>query len=245
MTIMETGEQPIMEDSAATQGLDPNDPGGNAEGITYASLPALEDVTAITQVFASALTMLVRRRDEAYAAAIAHLDVEQEALSKEYAAIEEAASKLETFLPARARVSQYEADCLTLEGKREEAKAKLEEMKAAKRAPALMRERQQEIKARIATLEQEKKTEAHRVFHKWLDVEVRPIVRAGERAYFKLLRDVVESCDAFQTKTRTGRDGTPGNRGLFHWGNLLDLTGDAHSEAWDTAMRWYGNGGRR
>jgi len=211
------------------------------------NMGTMDDVTAIVNVLDGAITKLIRRRDDAYERAIARLKAEQATLRQEYSAIGETASKLEAFLPAKARVAQYEADCLTIEGNDTGARAKLQEMESAKRAPAVMRERQQEITLRIATLEEEKRNIVRRVFHQWLDVEVRSIVATAERGYFKLLRDVEESCDSFQEATGTGRDvSNPGSRGLYHWGNLLDLTSNEKSLEWATAMRWYGgNGGRR
>lgn len=200
-------------------------------------------VDEITGTLQRAFDILIKRRDETYADAIVPLNAERESLAEEHAAISEAARNLELVLPAKARIAQYEADQLTVSGKSEEAKAKLEEMETARNAPALMRARQQQIADRIDEIVKEKQDAARSIFHEWLEAEVCLVARAGERAYFKLLREIEASCDSFQAETGTGSDiFKPGSRGLFHWGNLLNLTGTEHSEEWATARRWYGGG---
>jgi hypothetical protein len=193
----------------------------------------------ITKTFDETFDALIARRDAAYATAIVPLDAEHLELSREHQSIEQDAPNLEGLLESRARVSQYEADCLKLAGKHREAEAKLEEMKAAENAPRLMRERQREITARIEAIDAEKRTAAKRVFEQWYS-ECQTVHRAIERAHFIAFLDGLKrSFFDFEQRTDTYAKEV-GQRGLFGVGHLANLSADEHSEEWASATRrWY------
>jgi hypothetical protein len=189
----------------------------------------------------AAFDLLIERRDRQYAAAIAPLDAEREALEQESASIEEAAHNLELLLPAKARIAQNEADQLTVAGKSEEAKAKLEEMRQAESAPGAMRARQREIANRIEAIEAEKQTAARRIFASWHE-DCQAIIRPIEHGLFVVLLDGLQkSFYDFQTRTNTAGDGVLNT--LFKLGHITDLTAGERSPEWASGNRWYG--GRR
>ena len=197
----------------------------------------------IADTLQAAFDILIERRETAYADAIVPLNAERESLAREYTAIDEAAHNLKDILPAKRREAQRAADALLLEGKREEAEAKVAEAQQAADAPAAMNERQREISARIEEIESEKRSIARTIFEKWLTEEVQPVVRAGEHALFITLLDGLEnSLYTYQESTGTGTSGNR-QRPLIHQGTIAGLTADERSPEWQAGTRWYG--GRR
>jgi hypothetical protein len=180
----------------------------------------------ITGTLEAAFDLLLDRRDRQYAAAIAPLDVEEQLLRQEDAAIDEKARKHESTLASAARIARFEADRLTLEGESEKAAVKLEEMREAERAPANLRARQEEISNRIAAIEAEKsevKARCDREFY----ADAQRIVRASERAFFLTLLDGIE-------KVLLPTD---------LWRNVnarINLTAPESGEIWRAAQKWYG-----
>jgi hypothetical protein len=199
----------------------------------------IEDVAGeITAATEEAFAWLIARRDRQYADASAPLDAEKESLLAEYGSIGEAAQNLELLLPAREREAQRQADALLLDGKHEEAQAKIAEQREAEAAPATMKARQQAISARILAIEEEKKAIAKRVFADWYG-ELQGIIRAAERGLFiGLLDKSRDEMYAFQTRTNTtSPNGLTG--GLFHSGHVVGLTADDRSPEWVSSQRWY------
>jgi chaperone required for assembly of F1-ATPase len=189
---------------------------------------------SLAECFTNTFAMLIERRGSQYAEAIEPLDAEAESLEAEDAALEQDALNLEGLLESRARVSQHEADCLTLAGKHGEAEGKREEMEAAKNAPRLMHERRQAIAVRLAAIETEKQNAAGRAFSSFYR-EAQQIVRVAERGLFIVLLDGIE-----EAIRKPGRHEfiRPINPNLF-----ANLTADERSEEWASGNQWYG--GRR
>lgn len=188
-----------------------------------------------------AYDVLIERRDRQYADAIEPLDVEAEALRQEHVSLGAAARNLELLLPATAREAQREADRLMLDGKHEEAAAKIAEAEEARSAPAAMKERQQAITARIAAIESEKKDAARRVFRSWHQ-DCQKIIRPIERGLFVTILDgLQDSFYEFQARTGTAGDGVLNT--LFKLGDITDLTANEHSLEWKSGHRWYGGRG--
>lgn len=195
---------------------------------------------SITSLFSETLVALIERLVLQYEAEIAPLESERKALEEEYAAIEEAAHNLKAILPAKERVAQRAADALLLEGKREEAAAKLTEAQQAADAPAAMNERQREIAARIDEIDNEKRDIARAIFEKWFAEQVQPVVRAGEHALFIILFDGLEkSFYSYQESTGTGTSNNR-QRPLLHQGLIAGLTADERSAEWLAGTRRYG-----
>ena len=184
-------------------------------------------------IMEAAFDVLIQRRDRQFAAAVEPLDAEEESLKDESASIQEARTNLEKLLPAKAREAQRAADALLLDGKREEAQAKIAEMEEATNAPAAMTGRQQEISARCEAIEQEKKAIARRIFESWYP-DAQRVIRAAERGLLVILLDGVEdSMNDYQA--RTGETLIK----LFHRTNL---TAPERSPEWTAGNRWYGGG---
>lgn len=197
----------------------------------------------IKSVFDDALAALIARRDQRYADETRALDAEREALVKEHATIGEAAENLRELLPAKEREAHRAADVLLLEGKREEAEAKLTEAQQAADAPAAMNERQREISARLEAIDSEKRTIAKQVYEEWF-AGVQPFVRAAEHGLFiTLLEGLEASSYQFQECTNTGASNNPYRRPLVHPGYFAGLTADERSLEWQAGTKWYG--GRR
>jgi hypothetical protein len=191
-----------------------------------------------------AYDLLLERRDSAYAAETKPLDTERAALQQEHASIGQATQALRELLPARARQAQFEADRLTLEGKREEAAAKLAEQREAEAAPGAMSARQREILTRIDALDSERRAVAKRIFESWF-VECQAVVRASEHGLFCTLLDGLKA-SFYEYQDRTGTGGTIAEPYSFLVKSfyLENLTADAHSEEWQAARKWYGGRGR-
>jgi hypothetical protein len=200
-----------------------------------------EEITGNLQ---TSFDVLIRRRDQQYADAIAPLDAERDTLEQESAFIEVERVNLERLVPSLSRVAQSQADALLIAGKDEEAQAKFAEAEEAANAPAAMTERQREISARIEAIEREKKTIARRIFETWY-ADVQHIIRAAEHGLFvTLLNGIEDSMIDFQARTgTTSPNGLTG--GLFHSGHVVGLTANDRSPEWQAASRWYGGRGRR
>jgi len=193
----------------------------------------------LSATFQEIFTMLIERRDTAYEEAIAPLDAERRALAKEYSTIEKAAQRLRELLPAKERVTRREADELLLEGKREEAEAKLREAQQAAEAPAAMVVRQQEILARVHEIDDEKKAIAKQVFEEWYP-KCQKVIRAGEHGFFVvLLGGLEQSFYQYQASTGTGMSDNR-HRPLLHQGHFSGLTADERSPEWEAGSHWYG-----
>jgi hypothetical protein len=178
-----------------------------------------------------AYNLLLKRRKDAFAAAIEPLDAEKESLTREHGAIGEAARNLELLLPARAREAQRDADRLMLDGKHEEAAAKIAEAEEAAAAPEAMKERQREISARIEAIAGERKAIATRCFEAWY-AELQHVIRASERGLFiELLDKTRDEMYTFQERH--------GLQGLIKDSHLSGLTADEHSVEWKAGQRWY------
>ncbi len=189
-----------------------------------------------------AFDVLIERRDTAYAAASEPLDSERENLVREHGDIGAAAGTLRELLPARARQAQFEADRLMLEGKSEEARTKLEQMREAESAPGAMQVRQDEIAGRIKEIDAAKRATARLIFGEWY-VGCQHVIRAAETGLFVTLLDGLrDSFFTFQSATDTGPDGS-GLGGLFNSTHFENLTAPERSAEWRTARTWYG--GRR
>ena len=201
----------------------------------------VEDACEEISITASeAFKFLIERREAALAAAIAPLDAEEQSLRQEYVSIGDAARSLELLLPAKARIAQSEADQLTVAGKSEEAKAKLEEMRQAESAPTAMRERQKEIAERIEAIEGEKRAIARRIFETWYS-ECQAVVRAGETGLFiTLLNGLRESFVEYEQRTDTGGTLTHPFSGLVQNRHLENLTAPDRSDSWVAGSGWYG-----
>jgi hypothetical protein len=186
----------------------------------------------------AAFDLLIERREAALAAAIKPLDTEEQSLRQEYGSIGSAARTLELLLPARKREAEREADRLLLDGKPEEARAKIAESEEARTAPEAMKGRQREISARIEAIAGERQAIARRVFETWYG-ELQHVIRAAERGLFiELLDKSRDEMFAFQTRTNTtSPNGLTG--GLFHSGHVVGLTADDRSPEWVSSQRWY------
>jgi hypothetical protein len=120
-----------------------------------------------------------------FAAATLALDTERDKLEEESSEIRAASNELKLLLPAKAREAERAADVLLLQGKSQEAAAKIKEQKQAERAPAEMEQRCRAISARIGEIASEKEAIARRVFAEWY-----PKLRAS------LVAEQLAMCDA-------------------------------------------------
>lgn len=188
-----------------------------------------------------AVATLLAKLNQQYDDETAALDTEHVALEQEHAAIEEKAHDLEELLPARQRVSAYEADKLLLEGKIAESQLKRAESEQAKNAPAMMRQRQDEISARLTAIEGEKKAIARRTFDQQYE-GAQSIVRAGERALIDTLKTLVEGFYAYEARTNTQL--SQRETGLVKAYHIENLTGDERG-TWGRLNHWYGGRGCR
>jgi hypothetical protein len=188
----------------------------------------------LAEFFEDTFALLVERRDGAYKVAVKPLDEEQTQLAEESASIAEAAQNLEALLPAKVREAQRQADALMLDGKEEEAQAKIAEQRAAEAAPAAMDARQCELEARWHEIEDEKEVVARRVAEAWWG-ECQKITRAVEHGYFITLLDgLKQSLSEFKQRT-----GTVALDSRFQDIRIHALTADAGSEEWSSGCGWY------
>jgi hypothetical protein len=202
-----------------------------------------EMVERITESIVESRGALIAGRDAQIAAETAPLDSERESLLREHAAIGEKARKHESTLAAAARMAQFEADRLTLEGKSEEAAAKLREAEEAASAPANMRARQSEISARLESIENEKQVITRRAFEDW-QAKLQSIIRAAEHGLFIELLDKSRD-EMYAYQERHGLQGTLDRPFSFlvKDSHLQNLTAPDRSQEWNSGSRWYG--GRR
>jgi hypothetical protein len=101
------------------------------------------------------------------AGAVAKLEAERDKLEEESQGIQAAANELKLLLPAKGREAERAADVLLLQGKSQEAAAKIKEQKQAERAPAEMEQRCRAITVRCGQIEAEKEAIARRCFAEW------------------------------------------------------------------------------
>jgi anthranilate/para-aminobenzoate synthase component I len=194
----------------------------------------------IKSAFDDALAELIEKRDQLYANAIAPLEQEGNQLSKEYDELEARIRALEAILPAEERVIRHEADLLTVSGAanaKQDAKAKMDELKELQHKPVVMRQRLGAIQDRFQSINQKKHNIAKEVFQEWYS-ECQHVIRSGEHGLFvTMLGGIEASMYEFQTRTGTERSGRTG--GLFHQGHIIDLTADGKSAEWQAAHHWY------
>lgn len=188
----------------------------------------------------AAFNLLAQGREAAFAAGVAALEAEAEVLTQESASIEEAAQNLELILPAKARLSQFEADQLTLAGKHEEARAKIKEAEAAARAPEEMRTRQAAITSRLETVDGERRAIARKIFDGWYS-ELLPLIRSYETALFiHLLESASDEMYSFQSKHDLGGTLSDPYGGLVKDSHLTGLTAGERTREWTLGHHWYG-----
>lgn len=179
----------------------------------------------LSEQFSAAFALLVARRDDAYNSAIATLDDERMALAQESAEIEETIGNLEPLLAAKDREANRQADSLLLEGKQEEAQAKLAEATVTRNASGAMRDRQCECEARYRALKGEKEVAARNVISAWLG-ECQAVTRASEHGFLVvLLAGLKRSLAEF--KDRTGTAGWDPRFGFLGTGDLTAGAGSA------------------
>jgi hypothetical protein len=214
------------------------------QGCEVKNMTAEELAQSITESIIESRDALIAERDAQIAAANAPLDAERELLLQEHAAIEEAAHSLELLLPAREREAQRQADVLLLDGKQEEAAAKIAESEEARTAPEAMKERQREISARIEAIAGEKKTIAKRIFADWY-TKLQAIVRAAEHGLFiELLDKSRAEMYAYQERHNLGGTLKQPFSHLVKDSHLVRLTADERTAEWNSGSRWYGGRGR-
>ncbi len=141
---------------------------------------------AISQIFEATYSQLLDDLFDAYEAATAALDSEQETLNAEAATLDDAMSKLRELLPALTRDGQRKADEATLAGKPEEATAAFQEVEEAKAALASMIQRQREIGERITAIVQEDRAIATRIAKAWW-LKCQIVTRASETGFLTTL----------------------------------------------------------
>jgi seryl-tRNA synthetase len=110
---------------------------------------------------------LLQQLHTTLAGAVAKLEAERDKLEEESQGIQAAANELKLLLPAKAREAERAADVLLLQGKSQEAAAKIKEQKQAERAPAEMEQRCRAIVVRCDEIEAEKEAIARRCFSDW------------------------------------------------------------------------------
>lgn len=198
---------------------------------------------AITKLFDTTLEQLIALRDSAYANAIGALDSELEALAKEHAQLQTAIYDIEAMLPAKARLTQHEADQLLLSGEpdaRQDAKAKMNELRELQSKPELLRLQQRECIARSEAIASEKRGVAKQVFETWYTEEVQPTVRVFERGLFITLLEGL-SKGFYEFQDRVGMSAWDNRtRPLLHQGYLTGLTAEGRSAEFAAGHKWYG-----
>jgi hypothetical protein len=197
----------------------------------------------ITRTMQQAYDTLIERRDRQYEDAIAPLDAEEQSLRGEYVSIRDVARNLELLLPAREREAQRQADTLLLDGKQEEAAAKIAESEEARTAPEAMKERQRKIDFRLTAIEEDRKTIARRIFETWHG-EVCAVIRAAEAGLFiELLDKAKDEMYAYQDRRELHGTLDRPYSNLIKDAHLQNLTAHERSAEWRSGQNWYG--GRR
>jgi hypothetical protein len=219
----------------------------NTDALAPATMPTIDAdagvqplADRIKSAFDDALTELIAKRDQLYAAAIAPLEQEGNKLSKEYDELEAGIQAIEVTLPAKERVIRHEVDLLMVSGAanaKQDAKAKMDELKELQHKPVVMRQRLGAIHDRFLSINQKKHNIAKEVFQEWYS-ECQHVIRSGEHGLFvTMLGGIEKSMYEFQTRTGTERSGVTG--GLFHQGHIIGLTADEKSQEWQAARHWY------
>ena len=102
---------------------------------------------------------------------------------------------------------RHEADLLIVSGAanaKQDAKAKMDELKEIQHKPVVMRQRLGAIQDRFLSINQEKYDIAKEVFGQWYS-ELQPVVRSAEHGLLiTLLSGLEESFYEFQASTGTG-----------------------------------------
>jgi DNA repair exonuclease SbcCD ATPase subunit len=166
----------------------------------------------------STVDSLLQQLHTTLAGAVAKLEAERDKLEEESQGIQAAANELKLLLPAKAREAERAADVLLLQGKSQEAAAKIKEQKQAERAPAEMEQRCRAISARIGEIASEKEAIARRCFSEWY-----PRLRA---ALILEQTALVDALDAAWTGIVrfSGETGTGGIGGILKASMENDLT---------------------
>jgi len=131
---------------------------------------------------------LLQQLHTTLAGAVAKLEAERAELEEESQGIQAAANELKLLLPAKGREAERAADVLLLQGKSQEAAAKIKEQQQAERAPAEMEQRCRTIVVRCGQIEAEKEAIARRCFAEWY-----PRLRAA------LVAEQAAMCDALDS----------------------------------------------
>ena len=145
---------------------------------------------------------LLQQLHTTLAGAVAKLEAERAELEEESQGIQAAANELKLLLPAKGREAERAADVLLLQGKSQEAAAKIKEQQQAERAPAEMEQRCRTIVVRCGQIEAEKEAIARRCFAEWY-----PRLRAA------LVAEQLSMCDALDASW-VGICRYAGDRGL-------------------------------
>ena len=161
---------------------------------------------------------LLQQLHTTLAGAVAKLEAERDKLEEESQGIQAAANELKLLLPAKAREAERAADVLLLQGKSQEAAAKIKEQQQAERAPAEMEQRCRAITVRCGQIEAEKEAIARRCFAEWY-----PRLRAALVAEQTAMVDALDA--AWTGIVRfSGETGTGGISGIITASMENDLT---------------------
>lgn len=172
-----------------------------------------------------------RMLKDSFAEATSEIDAEEDVLAQEHEQLSVSASEMERLLPARAKVSEYEAAQLTLAGKDEEAQAKLAEAASAANAPAAMRARQRDIADRCEVIDLQRQSIAKQTWREWVD-SMPEVIRPAERFLFIQLLDKIKQLSLnFESET--------GATVFASQNELNSLTAPERSEEWISGQRWY------
>jgi hypothetical protein len=206
--------------------------------------PVQDIADDLANTIQGAFESLVEGRDAQLAAETAALEAEEATLRQESATIAEAAGNLGKIIPATARQAQREADKLLLDGRVEEAEAKIAEAKQAADAHAAMEKRREEINARFEEIASERKVIATRIFGVWYG-GLQKITRTTERVFFLSLLDrALDEMNNYSNRHGLGASDKPYSAGIVTRGRIDGLTSDERdkSPVWFASQRWYGTG---
>ena len=192
-----------------------------------ASMSADEMASEIVDLTSQSLDALNARREMAYAEACAPLDEELATLAVESDEIQAQAQALIERMASAERVKQYEYDQLVVQGKNEEAQAKLAELEEIRAVPGKIEERRTEIAKRVAELEDEKKAELRRVAVDFREASIK-LIRGSETG----LADLLDRTRAILNNLETELGAV-----LYQPGQQ---TADERSDEWNTLRRAYG-----
>jgi hypothetical protein len=146
---------------------------------------------------------LLQQLHTTLAGAVAKLEAERAELEEESQGIQAAANELKLLLPAKGREAERAADVLLLQGKSQEAAAKIKEQQQAERAPAEMEQRCRTIVVRCGQIEAEKEAIARRCFAEWYP-RLRAALVAEQLAMVDALDAAWTGIVRFSGETRTG-----------------------------------------